>query len=82
MNGEASLHFHSLAETAADIGAGALSSKQLASHSIERIAALESKLHAFAELRADGALEETRNADRRRAGGDALGALHLLCRSR
>src|SRR5579863_1562086 len=76
MNGEHSLHFRGLAETAADIRTGAQSAEQVTRHSIERITALEPKLHAFADLRADAALDEARNADRRTASGDALGPLH------
>ena len=76
MNGGDALHYRGLAETAADIGSGALSSEQVTRHSIERIAALEPKLHAFAELRTGAALEEARTADRRRASGNALGPLH------
>lgn len=70
------LHYRGLAETAAGIKAGALSSEQVTRHIVERIATLEPKLHAFAELRSDTALEEARTADRRKAGGDALGPLH------
>ncbi len=76
MSSEDLLHFRGLAETAAGISTGALSAEQVTRHSIERITALEPKLHAFAELRADAALDEARNADRRRANGDALGPLH------
>jgi amidase len=75
MSGGEPLHFRGLAETAANIRSGALSSEQVTRHSIERITALEPKLHAFAELRMDAALDEARIADRRRAS-DAPGPLH------
>ena len=76
MTGEIELHYRSLAETAASIKAGSLTSEQVTSHSLDRIAALEPTLHAFAELRADAAMTEARAADRRRASGDTLGPLH------
>lgn len=76
MTGEVPLHYRGLAATAADIRRGVVSSEQITRHSLDRIAVLEPRLHAFAELRGDAALEEARAADRRRAGGEALGPLH------
>jgi amidase len=70
------LHYRSLAETAADIKTGALSSEQVTRHIVDRIAALEPTLHAFTEVRTVAALEEARKADQRQASGGALGSLH------
>ncbi len=70
------LHYRTLAETAADIGSGALTAEQVTRHTLERIAALEPRLHAYAHVRSDAALAEARAADKRRAEGQPLGALH------
>ena len=70
------LHDLSLADAAAAIRAGEVSSAEVTRHVLDRIAALEPRLHAFAEVRADAALAEAAAADARRARGDALGALH------
>ncbi len=70
------LHYRSLATVAKAIAAGELSSEEVTRHALERIAALEPKLHAFAELRAEAALNDAHSADARRARGEALGALH------
>lgn len=70
------LHYRTLAGTAADIRSGTLSSEEVTRHTLERIAALEPRLHAFAEVRAERALAEARAADARRAKGEALGGLH------
>jgi amidase len=70
------LHYRSLAEVAADIRSGALSAEEATRHTLERISALEPRLHAFAEVRAEAALTEARAADTRRARGEAPGALH------
>jgi len=70
------LHYRSLAEVAADVRSGALSSEQLTAHTIKRISALEPRLHAFAEVRAEAALIEARAADAWRARGERLGPLH------
>lgn len=70
------LHYRSLAEVAADIRSGALSAEAVTRHTLERIAAMEPRLHAFAFVRADEALQEARAADQRRARGEAIGALH------
>src|SRR3954471_15510843 len=69
-------HYRGIAATAADIRRGAVSSEQVTSQSLDRIAALEPTLHAFASLRPDAALDEARRADRSRANGEALGSLH------
>src|SRR5262249_10218235 len=59
-----------------DIASGALSSEEVTRHALARIAALEPRLHAFAEVRGDAAMKEARDADARRARGEPLGALH------
>ncbi len=75
MNGP-DLHYRSLAGVASDIASGALSSEEVTRHTIERIRRLEPRLHAFAHLRADEALNEAKAADARKAGGGKLGPLH------
>ena len=70
------LHYRGLAEVAADIGAGALSSEEVTRHTIARIDRLDGRLHAFALLRAAAAVGEARAADARRARGEALAPLH------
>ena len=70
------LHYRSLATTAADIRSGAVSSEEVTRHTLSRIAEFEPQLHAFAEIRADAALDEAKRADARRLSGDALGQLH------
>ena len=73
--GEA-LHYRTLAETAADIRAGRLSSEAVTQHTLDRIGELEPRLHAFASVRAEAAMAEARDADARRARGEVLGPLH------
>ena len=70
------LHYRSLADVAGDIRSGALSAVEVMRHTLERIARLEPRLHAFAEVRAEAALKEAAAADARKARGAALGPLH------
>ncbi len=70
------MHYRGLAEVAAEVRAGALSSEELTRHTIGRIEALEPRLHAFAQVRAEAALAEARDADAGRARGEKLGPLH------
>ena len=70
------LHYRTLAETAADIRTGALSSEEVTRHTFDRIGELEPRLHAFAAVRAEAAMAEAREADARRARGDTMGPLH------
>jgi amidase len=72
----AALHYRSLAEVAADIRSGKLSAEEVTRHTLERIARLESHFHAFAQVRAEAALKDARDADTRRARGERLGPLH------
>ncbi|HXQ09703.1 MAG TPA: amidase [Caulobacteraceae bacterium] len=76
MSGDTPLHYRSLADTAADIAAGALSAEEVTRHTLERIEALQPRLHAFATVCADAALVEARAADARRSRGETLGRLH------
>ena len=70
------LHYRSIADVAAGIAAGDLSSEEVTRHTLERISSLEPKLHAFTEVRAEAALGEARAADARRAAGEPPGPLH------
>ena len=70
------LHYRTLADTAADIRSGALTSEQVTRHTLDRIEKLEPRLHAYAHVRKEAALSEARAADKRRAAGEQLGALH------
>ena len=70
------LHYRSLASVAAAIASGALSSQEVTQHTLDRIAALEPRLHAFAQVRSEAALAEARAADAKRAHGETLGPLH------
>ena len=70
------LHYRTLAETAADISSGRLSSEEVTRHTLERIGELEPRLRAFAAVREKDAMAEAREADARRARGETLGPLH------
>lgn len=70
------LHDRSLAEVADAIRAGTLSAVEVMRHTLARIATLEPRLHAFAEVRPDAALAEAAAADARQARSERLGALH------
>ena len=70
------LHYRSLATIAGEIASGEISSEAVTGHILERIAKLEPRLHAFAEVRGAAALKEAREADARRARGERLGTLH------
>ena len=50
------LHYRSIADVAAGIAAGDLSSEEVTRHTLERISSLEPKLHAFTEVRAGAPL--------------------------
>ena len=69
-------HYLSLAAVAKAIATGELSSQEVTRHTLARIADLDPKLHAFAEVRAEAAMTDARAADARRARGEPLGALH------
>jgi Asp-tRNA(Asn)/Glu-tRNA(Gln) amidotransferase A subunit family amidase len=66
----------SLTEAAAEIKEGRISSVELTSACLERIAEVEPKVQAWAHLDRDHALKQARALDEHRAHGRALGPLH------
>ncbi len=73
---ETPLEFATVTELAARIRAGALSPVKLAETCLERIAALDERLHAFIAVTRDRALAEARAAETLLRGGHDLGPLH------
>ncbi|MFU8847212.1 MAG: Asp-tRNA(Asn)/Glu-tRNA(Gln) amidotransferase subunit GatA [Opitutales bacterium] len=69
------LHFKSIAELAALLAAGELSSGQLMQAVIDRTAAVDDRVKAFLSYDADDALAQAKASDERRAAGQALGPL-------
>jgi len=65
--------------TAAELGrliaAGEASAEEVTRAHLDRIAAVEPKVHAFLHVDADGAVAAARQVDRRRAAGEELGPL-------
>jgi aspartyl-tRNA(Asn)/glutamyl-tRNA(Gln) amidotransferase subunit A len=73
----ASFHeFATITELAAQIRAGAFSPVTLTERYLERITALDKRLHAFIEVTRDRALAEARAAEALLRGGHDLGPLH------
>ena len=70
------LCFTPATELAGAIRAKKLSAVEITSTVLERIAALEPKLNAFAHLAAEEATEAAAKADRAFAKGDSIGPLH------
>ena len=70
------LCFTPATELAAAIRGKKLSSVEITSTVLERIAALEPKLNAFSHLAAQEAMDAADGADRALAKGDSLGPLH------
>jgi aspartyl-tRNA(Asn)/glutamyl-tRNA(Gln) amidotransferase subunit A len=70
------LAFSSVTELAATIRAGALSPVALTEALLDRIAALDGRLHAFITVTRDRALAEARAAELALRGGQDLGPLH------
>ncbi|MEP2543896.1 MAG: amidase, partial [Alphaproteobacteria bacterium] len=68
--------FMTLAEAAAAIAAGDISSRELTEGCLKRMAVLNPKVNAIAGLDEADALTQADAADAARAKGDALGALH------
>ena len=64
------------AEAAAAIRNRALSSTELVQSCLDRIEAVNPTINALADIRPDEALGRAREADRRTAAGEELGALH------
>jgi len=67
-----------LAELAAGMERGALSSVEIVVAYLNRITALDARLHAYVDVYRDSALAAAREADRDRVRGRARGALHGL----
>jgi aspartyl-tRNA(Asn)/glutamyl-tRNA(Gln) amidotransferase subunit A len=63
------------AELAARVAAGEVSAVEVAQAHLDRIAAVDAKLHAFLHVDADGALAAARRVDAARAAGVPLGPL-------
>jgi aspartyl-tRNA(Asn)/glutamyl-tRNA(Gln) amidotransferase subunit A len=72
----APLEFATITDLAAQIRSGALSAVKLAETFLERIAALDPRLHAFIAVTRDRALAEARAAEMLVRGGHDLGPLH------
>ncbi|TAM86873.1 MAG: Asp-tRNA(Asn)/Glu-tRNA(Gln) amidotransferase subunit GatA [Jatrophihabitans sp.] len=63
------------AGTAASIAAGDVSAVEVAQAHLDRIEAVDGRVHAFLHIDAEGALRAARDVDARRAAGQALGPL-------
>ncbi len=66
----------SATEAAADIARGAVSAEDYTRACLDRIAAIEDKVQAFAHVDAEHALAQARALDRHKADGGRLGLLH------
>src|SRR5260221_10208248 len=66
----------SASQAAAEIARGAISAEDYTRACLERIAALDGEIKAFAHLDRDHALAQGRSLDERRANGHSLGLLH------
>jgi aspartyl-tRNA(Asn)/glutamyl-tRNA(Gln) amidotransferase subunit A len=72
------LHWSSLTELSREFGRGALSSREIVTAYLSRIAALDERAHAFVDVYRDSALAAAREADRERKAGTLRGPLHGL----
>src|SRR5712691_7434681 len=63
-------------QAGADIARGAISAEDYTVACLERIAAVEKEIQAFAHLDPEHALAQARALDERRVSGGALGPLH------
>ncbi len=72
------LHWLPLSELAQLLVSGAASSREIVATYLDRIAALDGRLHAFIEVYRDDALAAATTADRERSSGAARGPLHGL----
>lgn len=70
------LSFTSAAEQARLIAAGRVTARQVVEHTLERIAALDPVLNAFAVVLAEESRAAADELDARQAAGEALGRLH------
>ena len=66
----------SLTDLARELAAGALSSREVVAAYLERIAALDDRLHAFVDVFADEARAAAGEADRARRAGAERGPMH------
>jgi Asp-tRNA(Asn)/Glu-tRNA(Gln) amidotransferase A subunit family amidase len=66
----------SATQAAADIARGAISAEDYTRACLERIAAIETEVHAFVHLDAEHALAQARALDRHKANGERIGPLH------
>src|SRR5262249_53482224 len=69
------LHHRSLVELSDDVRAGKLSAVELTKSFLDRVAALDPKIHAYLHVDREGALAAAAAVDRKRAAGETLGAL-------
>lgn len=74
----ANFEITSLAATqaATEIARGALSAEEYTRACLDRIAAVDNEIHAFAHLDPEHALSQARALDERKANGEPLGPLH------
>ncbi|WP_439654125.1 Asp-tRNA(Asn)/Glu-tRNA(Gln) amidotransferase subunit GatA [Streptacidiphilus melanogenes] len=66
---------YTAAETAKAISSGEVSAVEVAQAHLDRINAVDEKVHAFLHVDTDGALEAARAVDAKRAAGEELGPL-------
>jgi aspartyl-tRNA(Asn)/glutamyl-tRNA(Gln) amidotransferase subunit A len=71
----ADLIHYTAAETASAIAAGDVSAVEVAQAHLDRINAVDEKVHAFLHVDTDGALDAARAVDAKRAAGEELGPL-------
>ncbi|SEM64636.1 Asp-tRNA(Asn)/Glu-tRNA(Gln) amidotransferase subunit GatA [Streptacidiphilus jiangxiensis] len=71
----ADLTRYTAAETASAIATGEVSAVEVAQAHLDRINAVDEKVHAFLHVDTDGALEAARAVDAKRAAGEELGPL-------
>jgi aspartyl-tRNA(Asn)/glutamyl-tRNA(Gln) amidotransferase subunit A len=72
------LHWSSLTELSREFARGALSSREIVTAYLHRIATLDEQAHAFVDVYRDSALAGAREADRERKAGTLRGPLHGL----
>jgi amidase len=70
------LHYSGLLEVADRIAAGELSPVELTRHTLDRIAAVDGRLHGFATVMGEQALAVAREAEQEIAAGSYRGPLH------
>lgn len=76
MSRNAALHYLELAQVASLIRQREISSRELTTLQLERIAALDGKLHCYEQVTADSALAQADAADAAMAAGRPCGPLH------